>query len=299
VKLEAAIDEYLTAVITERGLSANTVEAYRRDLGQYRDYLAGSGVSAIEEVTPVRVTGFVAVLRELRAAEGTVSRKIAAVRGMHRFLAAEEYVSADPTALLESPRRKERIPKALSVSDVAALLEAVAGDSDLALRDAALLEFLYGTGARVSEAVDLDQIDVDLAEATAVVTGKGFKQRVVPLGGFAIAALEHYYPVRRRLVGSRVDPGAVFVSARGRRLTRQAVWQIMKKTAARAGIDADRVSPHVLRHSAATHMIEGGADLRSIQEMLGHASISTTQVYTRVSPQHLYEVYVTSHPRGC
>lgn len=298
MKLDPAIEEYLTALITERGLSANTVAAYRRDLSQYRDYLVAAGLSQVEEVTPVVVTGFVALLRELRAAEGTVSRKIAAIRGMHRFLVVEEYVTADPTTLLESPRRKEQIPKALSVAEVTALLEAAVGDSDLALRDAALLEFLYATGARVSEAIELDQIDVDLEEATALVTGKGSKQRVVPLGGFAVAALQRYYPARRRLVGSGVDPGAVFVSARGRRLTRQAVWQLMKKTANRAGIPAERVSPHVLRHSAATHMIEGGADLRTIQELLGHANISTTQVYTRVSPQHLYEVYVTSHPRG-
>jgi integrase/recombinase XerD len=298
VKLDTAIEEYLTAVITERGLSANTVEAYRRDLGQYREHLSGAGVSKVEGVTPLLVTGFVSLLRELGAADATVSRKVAAVRGMHRFLVAEDYATADPTTLLESPRRREHLPKALSVAEVTTLLEAAVGDSDLALRDAALLEFLYATGARVSEAVGLDQIDVDLEDATALVTGKGSKQRLVPLGGYAVAALERYYPGRRRLVGAGVDPGAVFVSARGRRLTRQAVWQMMKKTAIRAGIAAEGVSPHVLRHSAATHMIEGGADLRTIQEMLGHASISTTQVYTRVSPQHLYEVYVTCHPRG-
>jgi integrase/recombinase XerD len=298
MNLDAAIDEYLTALITERGLAKNTIEAYRRDLTQYRDYLAGEDATTVEDIDARLVTSFVAVLRDLGAAEGTVSRKIAAIRGMHRFLVVEDYVKADPTTLLDSPRRRDLVPKALTVDEVATLLETAAGDTNLALRDRALLEFLYGTGARVSEAVGLDQIDVDLEEGTALVTGKGAKQRIVPLGGYAIDALERYYPARRRMVGSSIDPGAVFVSARGRRLTRQAVWQIIKKVAMRAGIPVGRVSPHVLRHSAATHMIEGGADLRTVQEMLGHANISTTQVYTRVSPQHLFEVYVTSHPRG-
>ncbi|MGA9598471.1 MAG: site-specific tyrosine recombinase XerD [Acidimicrobiia bacterium] len=298
MNLDSAIEEYLTALITERGLAANSIAAYRRDLTQYRDFLASAGVTAVEDIDAVLVTGFVATLRGVGAAEATVSRKVASVRGMHRFLVIEDYVKADPTTLLDSPRRKDSIPKALSVEEVTALLEAAAGDTDLALRDCALLEFLYATGARVSEAVDLDQMDVDLEEATALVTGKGSKQRIVPLGGFAVAAIERYYQVRHRMVGSGTDPGAVFVSVRGRRLTRQAVWQIIKKVAARARIPVESVSPHVLRHSAATHMVEGGADLRTIQELLGHASISTTQVYTRVSPQHLFEVYVTSHPRG-
>ena len=298
MNIDIAIEEFLTSLVAERGLAVNTVGAYRRDLTQYRDYLGSEGCSEIEEVDAGAVTGFVGLLRELGAVESTVSRKVAAVRGMHRFLVVEEYVNTDPTALLESPQRKKGIPKALSVQEVTALLNAVDPESRLGLRDAALLEFLYATGSRVSEAIGLDQIDVDLDEATALVTGKGSKQRIVPLGGFAIEALRRYYPLRQVLVGGGPDPGAVFVSFRGRRLTRQAVWQTIKQVAGRAGIAEDRVSPHVLRHSTATHMIEGGADLRTIQELLGHASISTTQVYTRVSPQHLYEVYVTSHPRG-
>ncbi len=296
--IDIAIEEYLTSLIAERGLAGNTVDAYRRDLRQYRQFLVDAGTDTIEGVDAAAVTGFVALLRDLGATESTVSRKVAAVRGMHRFLVIEEYVAADPTTLLDSPQRKKGIPKALSIQEVAALLDAVDTDSRLGLRDTALLEFLYATGARVSEAIDIDQIDVDLDEGTAIVTGKGSKQRVVPLGGYAIEALRRYYPLRQELVSPRADPGAVFVSARGRRLTRQAVWQLLKKVATAAGVDEDRVSPHVLRHSAATHMIEGGADLRTIQELLGHASISTTQIYTRVSPQHLYEVYVTSHPRG-
>jgi len=296
--IELALEEFLTALIAERGLATNTVDAYRRDLKQYRHFLVEIGVGSIDEVTPPVVTGYVASMRDLGAAEATVSRKIAAVRGLHRFLAIEEYVAADPTVLLDSPRRPKGLPRALTIEEVAAILKAADTGEPLGTRNAALLEFLYATGARVSEAVVLDQIDVDLTESTAIVTGKGSKQRLVPLGGYAVAALRRYYPVRRDLIAGADDPGAVFVSARGNRLTRQAIWQIIKKVAAAAGVDGSRVSPHVLRHSAATHMVEGGADLRSIQELLGHASISTTQVYTRVSPQHLYEVYVSSHPRG-
>ena len=296
--IEIAIEEYLTSLIAERGLAGNSVVAYRRDLGQYRDFLADAEVSSIETIGNDTVTEFISLLRDLSAADATVARKVAAVRGMHRFLVVEEYTAHDPTALLESPQRPKGIPKALSVTDVTALLDAVDVETSLGLRDRALLEFMYATGARVTEAIDLEQIDVDLDEATALVTGKGSKQRVVPLGSYAMDALRAYYPVRQHLLTGKVDPGSVFVSARGRKLTRQAVWQIIKKVAATAGIDTARVSPHVLRHSAATHMIEGGADLRTIQELLGHASISTTQIYTRVSPQHLYEVYVTSHPRG-
>ncbi|MDJ0924686.1 MAG: site-specific tyrosine recombinase XerD [Acidimicrobiia bacterium] len=295
---EMAIAEFLTSLIAERGLARNTVDAYKRDLGQYHEFLREAGISVIDEVDPEMVTRFVEELRSGGAASATVSRKVAAVRGLHRFLVIEDHTSRDPTALLDSPQRVRGLPKALSVAAIGALLEAPDLTTNLGVRDAALLELLYATGARVSEAVALDQIDVDLDDATVLLTGKGSRQRVVPLGGYAVAAVRRYYPVRNELVGGRTDPGAVFISVRGRRLTRQAVWQVIKKAAVQSGLDESDVSPHVLRHSAATHMVEGGADLRTVQELLGHANISTTQVYTRVSPQHLYEVYVTSHPRG-
>jgi integrase/recombinase XerD len=296
--VDHAIEEFFTSLVAERGLAANTIQAYRRDLRQYRRYLAGRAIDGIEDVAAADVSGYVETLWMAGAAPATVSRKVAAVRGLHRFLVAEEYVATDPTALIETPQRSRGLPKALSVDEVASLLATADTGTPLGIRDVALLEFLYASGTRVSEAIRLDQIDVDLDEATALVTGKGSKQRLVPLGTFAVNALRRYYPIRRKLIGEGTDPGAVFVSVRGRRLTRQAVWQIIKKTALASGLDTQDVSPHVLRHSAATHMVEGGADLRSVQELLGHANISTTQVYTRVSPQHLYEVYVTSHPRG-
>ena len=199
--LTLAIEEFLTALIAERGLAANTVAAYRRDLAQYSQFVTAEVGSTLEAITTDLVTAYVSLLRDLNAAEATVSRKVAAIRGMHRFLAAEEY---DPT--IRRPcwrvrRRKVGIPKALGVDEVAALLDAVDTGTPLGLRNSALLEFLYATGARVSEAIDLDQIDVDLDEATALVTGKGSKQRLVPLGGYAVTALRAYYPVRRELIG--------------------------------------------------------------------------------------------------
>jgi integrase/recombinase XerD len=206
--------------------------------------------------------------------------------------------AADPTALIAAPQRPASLPKALSVDEVTRLIEAAAGETPLAVRDAAILEFMYASGARVAETVGLDVLDVDLEEAVAVVTGKGAKQRLVPLGSHAVLALRRYLQHRLELKGDRPDPGALFLSRRGKRLTRQSVWQLVRKYAGIAGLDPETVSPHVLRHSVATHMVEGGADLRTVQEILGHASISTTQVYTRVTPQHLHEVYVSAHPRG-
>ena len=288
-------DEFLAALRTERGLAPNTVEAYRRDLDQYLAFLAERGVTDPAEGD---VAAFVAALRARGLRPSTVARKLAAVRGLHRFAVMEALATADPTLLVEGPRRGASLPKALTVSEVEAILASPDPDTPLGARDTALMEFLYATGARVTEAVDLDTTDVDLDTATALVTGKGSKQRMVLLGRYAVEAIARYLPHRLGLIAGRGDPGALFVNARGGRLTRQGMWGIVRRHAAAAGIDRNRVSPHVLRHSAATHMVEGGADLRSIQEMLGHASISTTQVYTRVSPEHLLEVYRTAHPRG-
>ena len=290
--LETDVEEYLAALAAERGLSRHTVDAYRRDLNQYLTYLDG------RTSDPDRVAGFVRALRGRGLADSSVARKTAAVRGLHRFRVAEGLAGEDPTLLLDSARRPGRLPKALSLDEVLALLEAPDPAQPAGVRDRAILEFLYATGARVSEASDLDLDDVDLDAATAIVTGKGTKQRLVPLGGHAVQAVRDYLPVRLQWRRPGRDPGALFLNQRGGRLTRQGLWGIVRKAATRAGIPADRVSPHVLRHSAATHMVERGADLRSVQQMLGHATITTTQVYTRVTPQHLLEVYITSHPRS-
>lgn len=287
--LQAGIEEYLAALAAERGLSPNTIAAYRRDLRQYVAFLE------TRDAVPTAVDAWVADLSDRGRAPATIARKIAAVRGLHRFLVAEELARDDPTALLDAPRRPNRLPKALTVTQVFALLDAPPADAPVGIRDRAILEFLYASGCRVSELTALDVGDVDLEDRMALVTGKGNKQRFVPLGNAAVDALRSWLTVR-----SQWDPDgdALFVSTRGRRIDRQAVWRLVNAAAIRAGLSKEQVTPHVLRHSAATHMVEGGADLRSVQEMLGHARISTTQVYTRVTPDHLREVYISAHPRS-
>lgn len=283
--------DYLDLLRVERGLAPATIEAYRRDLRQYLTHLADRPAS------PDAVTAFVAGLSQRGLAPATISRKVAAVRGLHRHLVGEGLTDEDPTLLVDPPRRRQLLPKALDVEQVLAVLDAPDPGTVQGRRDSALLEFLYATGARVSEAVVLDELDIDQDGHTVLLTGKGDKQRIVPVGSAALAALDRWM-VDRTSLRRPASGSAVFLSLRGSRLTRQSVWAIVKKHAVRAGIAAADVSPHVLRHSAATHMVEGGADLRTVQEMLGHATIATTQIYTRVSPQHLLEVYALSHPRS-
>lgn len=289
--LPADAEEFLGALRSERGLSLNTVAAYRRDLVDYFDFLD-------EEASTWDVGGFVADLSRRGLARSTRARKLAAVRGYHRFLVIEGHATDDPTVLIEAPRRPRSLPKALTIDQIEDLLDAPDRATLLGIRDVAILEFLYATGARVTEAVTVGLTDLDLESGTVIVTGKGDKQRLVPLGSYARAAIETYLSVRLELLNDSERSDVLFVNARGTSLTRQGMWDIVKRNGRRAGIEDDALSPHVLRHSAATHMVEGGADLRTVQEMLGHASISTTQVYTLVSPEHLYEVYVTAHPRA-
>ncbi|HEY5891557.1 MAG TPA: site-specific tyrosine recombinase [Acidimicrobiia bacterium] len=286
------VDEYLISLRVERGLAPNTIAAYGRDLAQYLGYLGG------REPDMTLVEGWVSSLHDANISRASVARKIASIRGLHRFLVGEGFRETDPTLLLETPRLGEPLPKALSVDDAIKLVEAPDISTLIGRRDSAVLEFLYGTGARVTEATGLDLTYVDLDDAIAIVTGKGAKQRIVPLGSKAVLALSRWLPDRLDLIrrDQRGDP--MFTSVRGRRLSRQAVFNIVRESAARIGLDPAKVSPHVLRHSAATHMVEGGADLRTVQEMLGHATISTTQVYTRVSAAHLMEIYIEAHPRS-
>ena len=292
VSLETGVEEYLVALRVERGLSANTIAAYTRDLGQYLHFLDG------QEPDGESVADFVSDLRRRDLADSTVARKIASVRGLHRFLVTEGLRQTDPTALVDSPRRPDPFPKALTIDEAIALVEAPGAGNAAARRDRALLEFLYGTGARVSETVGVDLRDLDLDDKVARVTGKGSKQRLVPMGTKTVEAIWQWLPDRLSLISRKSAGDPLFVNLRGRRLSRQAVFDIVKKHAATADIEPRRVSPHVLRHSAATHMVEAGADLRTVQEMLGHATITTTQVYTRVSPAHVMEIYVEAHPRS-
>ena len=290
--LDGYVDGYLSVLSVERGLSYNTISAYRRDLDGYLAYLEQRPSS------PELVDGFLASLHERGLRPTSIARKLAAVRGFHRFLLAEGETDKDPTIFAETPRTRMALPKALDVHETIRLVEAPPVDTNLGRRDRAILETLYGTAVRVSELVGLDLRDLDLDTRSMMVTGKGEKQRLVPMGRPAVETIRAYLPVRLEMCRPGEDPGAVFVNARGGRLTRQGIFGIVRKHALRVGIASDRVSPHVLRHSAATHMVEGGADLRTVQEILGHASVSTTQVYTRMSLQHLHEIYVETHHRA-
>ncbi len=292
VSLETGIEEYLVSLRVERGLSPNTIAAYTRDLSQYVAFLGDRQPD--EEL----IGRHIGEMRRQGLADSTVSRKIASIRGLHRFLVIEGMRPTDPTAMIDSPRRPDTFPKALGVDEAIALVESPGTKDRSARRDRALLEFLYGTGARVSETVGVDLGDVDLEDRFAKVTGKGSKQRLVPLGTKAVEAIASWLPDRLHLVSRKVAGDPLFINLRGGRLSRQGMFDIVKKHALRVGIEPTRVSPHVLRHSAATHMVEAGADLRTVQEMLGHATISTTQVYTRVSPAHVMEIYVEAHPRS-
>jgi integrase/recombinase XerD len=298
---------YLDHLSVERGLAANTLASYRRDLDRYLAALAARGVADLADVTAGDVAAHLAALREgddthppLSAA--SAARAVSAVRGLHRFAYAERLTATDVARDVAPPTPPRRLPRALSVEEVERLLAAArAVDGPLGLRDAALLEFLYGTGARISEATGAVVDDVDLAEGLVRLHGKGGRTRVVPIGGYAVAAVEAWLVRGRPALAARGRAGAaLFLNGRGGPLTRQGAWGILRATAARAGLTggARAVSPHTLRHSYATHLLDGGADLRTVQELLGHASVTTTQVYTLVTVERLREVYAMSHPRA-
>jgi integrase/recombinase XerD len=300
--LVAALAGYLDHLVVERGTARNTLESYRRDLRRYLTHLAGLGVRDLAEVTEPQVTAFLVALREGDAdhpplAASSAARALVAARGLHRFAYREGLTATDPAREVRPPVAARRLPKALPLADVLRLLE-VPGDDALALRDRALLELLYSTGARISEAVALDVDDVDRDQRVVVLAGKGGKQRLVPVGRPALAALDAYLVrARPELAARGRSTPALFRNARGGRLTRQGGWLVLKAAADRAGLER-AVSPHTLRHSFATHLVEGGADVRVVQELLGHASVTTTQVYTLVTVGTLREVYATAHPRA-
>jgi integrase/recombinase XerD len=310
--LQRAVRTYLDHLVVERGLADNTLKSYRRDLRRYAAYLAGRGIDDLAGVQEEVVTGFLRALREGDAdhpplSAGSAARTVVAVRGFHKFAAREGLATSDPSAAVRPPAPAKRLPKALPLADIEKILEAAgAPGTALALRDRALLEVLYGTGARISEAVGLDVDDLDEPEdaeeqGTVLLRGKGSKERIVPVGSYARAAVDAYL-VRGRpeLVAASTrstSGGALFLNARGGRLSRQSAWAALARAAERAGVTAE-VSPHTLRHSFATHLLDGGADVRVVQELLGHASVTTTQVYTLVTVDSLREVYATAHPRA-
>ena len=311
---------YLQHLTVERGLARNTLESYRRDLLRYTCALAARGKTSLGDVAEEDVAAFAAGLRQggdghPPLSAGSAARAVVAVRGLHAFALREGIAATDPARQVRPPAPPRRLPKAISISDTERLLAAAAPASPTApagLRDRALLELLYGTGARISEAVGLDIDDLDLRGRGSAVpgavrlAGKGGKQRVVPVGSYARTALDAYLVRGRpalaaaaasaRRGAATTGAGAVFLNARGGRLTRQGAWMVLRAAARRAGL-AD-VSPHTLRHSFATHLLDGGADVRVVQELLGHASVTTTQVYTLVTVDHLREVYAAAHPRA-
>jgi len=299
---------YLDHLRVERGLAANTLSSYRRDLRRYAAFLADQGVDDAAGVEEAEVSGFLMRLREgdadhVALGPGSAARAVVAVRGFHRFVLREGLSATDPAKGVRPPAPPKRLPKALGLADVERLLD-VAGRAGtaLALRDRALLELLYGTGARISEAVGLDVDDLDLDSGVVRLRGKGSKERMVPVGSYASSAVGAYLTRARPTLatvaaGSAQRRSALFLNSRGGRLSRQSAWTVLRKTASAAGLTVE-VSPHTLRHSFATHLLDGGADVRVVQELLGHASVTTTQVYTLVTMDTLREVYATSHPRA-
>jgi integrase/recombinase XerD len=300
---DAAIRRYLDYLAVERGLAANTLAAYRRDLRRYAAWLADSGIGDPAGAGEDDLVAFLGALRAARTPDGTpyrpasVARCLAAVRGFHRFLVREQLAGSDPAAQLGTPKLPVALPKALSVEQVEALLGAVAGDDPLALRDRALLETLYAAGLRVSEATGLDVDDLDLEDGTLRAFGKGSRERLLPVGRAARQALAAWLTRGRPSLARARSGPALFLNAQGGRLSRQGCWKILQRHARHAGLEA-QVSPHVLRHSFATHLLAGGADIRSVQELLGHASLATTQVYIRLTHERLREIYLAAHPRA-
>lgn len=307
--LETQLQGYLDHLTIERGVAANTLSSYRRDLRRYSKHLSDRGIHDLAKVGEDDVSEFLVALRQGDPDSGAVAlsavsaaRALIAVRGLHRFAVAEGLTDLDVARAVRPPTPGRRLPKSLTIDDVLALLDGAGGDSPadgpLTLRNRALLELLYSTGSRISEAVGLDVDDIDTQARSALLSGKGGKQRLVPVGRPAVQALEAYL-VRGRPELARRGRGtpAIFLNVRGGRLSRQSAWQVLQDAAERAGIKSG-VSPHMLRHSFATHLLEGGADVRVVQELLGHASVTTTQIYTLVTVHALREVWAGAHPRA-
>ncbi|WP_055427813.1 site-specific tyrosine recombinase XerD [Bifidobacterium aesculapii] len=296
--------QFITHIDVERGLARATVAAYRSDLERYVSFLKSRGVASPDAIAKQDVEDYVAALDAAGESARSKARRLAAVHELHRFALGRNTVAADVSAGVKAPKGAVTLPDVLTVDEVARLLDAVPveGDDPVMLRDKALLEFMYATGCRVSEAVGADLDDIDLDVRAARLMGKGSKQRLVPVGGCACTAMRRYLELSRPVLEAKDRSGrperrAVFLNKRGRRMSRQSVWEVVKAAGERARIGKP-LHPHTLRHSFATHLIQGGADVRTVQELLGHASVTTTQIYTHVSPENLIEMYLTSHPRA-
>lgn len=297
--MKSHIDEYLAHLSLERGASPHTVAAYRRDLEGYAHMLRAGGVTGVERVTRDDVTAYISGLRTSGLAPSTIERKVAAVKGFHRFLVREGVTENHPTSRLPLPKVPQHVPRVISIEQADALLGQAFPDTPAGLRDRAMLEVLYGCGLRVSELTGLDLLDADLESGFVRVVGKGRKERVVPMGGLAVHALRAYLSAGRGSLvrgAPSLSGSALFLNARGARISRQSVFAIVRRLGAAVGLED--LHPHTLRHSYATHLLEGGADLRTLQELLGHSDISTTQIYTHVDLRHIREEYLSTHPRA-
>ncbi|MDO5723394.1 MAG: site-specific tyrosine recombinase XerD [Flaviflexus sp.] len=295
MRVEEAIGEYLTSLRVDRGLADNTLISYTRDLGKYAEYLAGRGVSELAEVDEEIAGGFA---DQLTGAASSRARTLTAVRSFHKFAATTRLSPTNPASALALPKQASRLPKAIPLAHITALIEAAGtAEPPLGLRDRALIELLYGTGGRISEIVGLDIDDIEFAERWIRLFGKGGKERLVPLGSYAHDAIDAYL-VRARPALAAKGKGTpkLFLNTLGRPLSRQSAWAVVRAAAERAGLTG--ITPHTLRHSYATHLLEGGANIREVQELLGHASVTTTQIYTAVTISTLKETYATSHPRA-
>jgi integrase/recombinase XerD len=301
VNLDQARDAYLRHVSIERGLSVNTIAAYRRDLDAYLSWLGQHDVVTVEAVTVDNVRAYIQHLHERADSPLTATsraRVLSSIRGFHRFLLEDGIATTDPTLGLTPPKLPKRLPKALSIAEVEALLDACAGEDEVSIRDRAVLELLYATGARITEIVSLNVDDITDAEGMVRVRGKGNKQRLVPVGSYARTALDAYLVRVRPVFSARgSSTPALFLGPRGARMSRQSAWLVIQSAAERAHL-AGHVSPHSLRHSFATHLLNGGADVRVVQELLGHSSVATTQIYTLVTADALRESYQLAHPRA-
>ncbi len=296
LRLLVPVDAFLDHLRLEAGYSPHTCASYRLDLLDFARFVHGRGIQDLRAVSRAEITLYLFSLRHRGMSPATAARRLSALRAFYRFLAQEGELRTDPTEDVTGPRRRRPLPKVLSREEVARLLAQPPADTPEGLRDRAILELLYASGLRVSELVELEVGDVDLEAELVRVMGKGRRQRIVPMGSYAVRALEAYLSRARPVLvrGRRTE--VLFTSRRGGRLSRQWVWQMLRTYARRAGIRAP-VSPHVLRHSFATHLLEGGADLRAVQELLGHATIATTQIYTHLTREHLREIFDRAHPR--
>jgi len=290
------IHEFINYLSVERGLAMNTLESYGRDLRQYSQFL-GEDDADLDAVSRTTIINYLLFLQKQGKATATIARRLAALKAFYQFLVREKRIKSDPTVNLESPKLEKRLPRVLTVNEVERLLAQPDPAQPSGLRDRAMLELLYATGIRVSELVSLNTVDVNLETGYIRCTGKGSKERIVPLGTLAIQSVREYTEQGRSKLVKDQEETALFVNHHGHRLTRQGFWKIVKKYADDAGIEKE-ITPHTLRHSFATHLLENGADLRSVQEMLGHADISTTQIYTHITKGRLKEVYARTHPRA-